>query len=181
MQPCAGRGQRAACPTEVDAAESLLLLGNSGDRCLPPSVHRQDGRRHNREHHRRAPTGSRPRVDGLRRQNSIHPKSRTRLSNALPFSGGAQPRPLQRLVGRRAAAENSRSAPPSEPPKELPRPRQRQDRSVAARTHCLCDRQSSADVPDESAQKPAYQNQKPKSFQVRQRFHEDGWKNEGDS
>ena len=42
-----------------------------------------------REDRRRATTGSRPRVDGRRRQNSIHPKSRPRLSNVLPFTGEA--------------------------------------------------------------------------------------------
>ena len=54
MQSWAGRGQRADCLTEVDAAESLLLLGNSGDRCLPPSVQKQDGRRTKPQ---RSPTG----------------------------------------------------------------------------------------------------------------------------
>jgi len=82
MQSWAGRGQRAACLTEVDAAESLLLLGNSGDRCLPPSVQKQDGRRTKPQ---RSPTGDdtiATEGGGLGRQNSPRPKSRPRLSNS---------------------------------------------------------------------------------------------------
>ena len=46
MQGCAGRGQRAACPTEIAVAEPRLLRGNSGDRCPPPLAQNQSSRRH---------------------------------------------------------------------------------------------------------------------------------------
>jgi hypothetical protein len=85
----AGRGQRAACPTEVDAAESLLLLGNSRDRCLPPSVQRQDG---HRDKLPRAPAGGNT-IAAERQWPSppeLHPPQvAARLSNGLPFTGEA--------------------------------------------------------------------------------------------
>ena len=46
MQGCAGRGQRAACLTEIAVAEPRLLRGNSGDRCPPPLAQNQSSRRH---------------------------------------------------------------------------------------------------------------------------------------
>ena len=46
MQGCAGRSQRAACPTEIAVAEPRLLRGNSGDRCPPPLAQNQSSRRH---------------------------------------------------------------------------------------------------------------------------------------
>jgi len=71
-------------PTEVDAAESLLLLGNSRDRCHPPSVQKQDGRRNKPQ---RSPAGGNT-IAAERRWPSPpelpRPKSRPRLSNALP-------------------------------------------------------------------------------------------------
>jgi hypothetical protein len=89
IQDQAARRQRAACATEVDAAESLLLLSNSGDRCLPPSVQKQDGRCNKP---RRSPTGDNP-IAAERRWPSPpelpRPQSRTRLSNGLPFTGEA--------------------------------------------------------------------------------------------
>ena len=114
----AGRRQRAACHAVIDAAESMLLQRNSGDRCQPLPAERQSSRRHIREHRRRAKTKLRPRADGHRRQNSIRPKLRSRLANALPLTCGAaarsrllddttmslrRGRQVQRLVRRRHA------------------------------------------------------------------------------
>jgi hypothetical protein len=64
----------------------LLLLGNFGDRCLPPSVQKQDGRRHKPQ---RSPAGDNP-IATERRWPSApelsRPQSRPRLSNGLPIS-----------------------------------------------------------------------------------------------
>jgi len=99
-----GCRQRTACTAAIAAAKSQLLRGNSRDRCSSQSAQNPGNRRHNREDRRRAKPDLRPRADGLRRQNSKRPKLRSRLSNALPLSGGrpsAADHPLQRHVSQR--------------------------------------------------------------------------------